>query len=374
MRHFRSRGWDIDVVAPLAHEPPCPRRRSGGTRAFRRETGRHGENVLRVPYLPHPTTRLGRFADHCFSAAASVPAAVFRCARPDVVIATVPSLPVLLAGYLTAKARNVPFVVDMRDAWPDLARDARIGSGTAKGLAETAIDAIQARSDLVVTVTRGFAEALHRRGTVRVATVSNGVDTAVVPHLPPPAARTGPLEVLYLGNHGESQGLDVVIEAAALAGGTVHLTMVGHGVRRRELVALADSLDAPVTFHEPVRGARVMDFYRRADTCVVSLRADWTSFEMTIPSKTYELLAIGRHVTGIVQGEARSVIEQAAGGDIVPADAAAVAALWKELAEDRSRLRTGASGRDWVRRNASVEALAGQYMTLLADVAGRRRS
>ena len=376
IRTFRELGWDIDVVAPVAHAPAgrrtLPRNEAG--RAFRTAPGRYGERIRRAPYLWHPTTRLGRLADQCFSAAGSVVAGLMG-AKPDVVIATVPSLPILGAGYAVARLRGVPFVADMRDAWPDIARDARIIQGSAKSIAERGIVAIQDRAELVVTVTLGFAATLRARGVRNVATITNGIDTSARELLPPPAAEADRLEVLYLGNHGESQRLETVIRAAALAGDAVRLSMVGHGVQRRRLMALAEALKAPVEFHEPAQGsAAVMGFYRRADTCVVSLRDDWKSFETTIPSKTYEVLAVGRHVTGIVLGEAKQIIQESKAGDIVPSDPAAIAALWKELAADRSRLLTGSSGRDWVEANANVESLGRAYAGLLAAVAAENRS
>ena len=375
IRTFRELGWDVEVIAPVAHSSgrrTLSRKEAG--RAFRTDKGRHGETIRRAPYLYHRTTRLGRFADQCFSATCSVLAALVG-PKPDVVIATVPSLPILGAGFAVARLRGVPFVADMRDAWPDIARDARLVQGGAKSLAERAIVAIQQRAELIVTVTYGFAQTLRDRGLKNVATISNGIDTASRELLPPPPAEADRLEVLYLGNHGESQRLETVITAAAQAGDAVRLTMVGQGVHRRKLKALAEALGAPVEFHEPARGIEaVMSYYRRADTCVISLRDDWKSFETTIPSKTYEVLAVGRHVTGIVLGEAREIIEESKAGDVVRSDPADIAALWKELAQDRSRLLTGSSGRDWVEANANVESLGRAYVELLTSVVSGNRS
>ena len=100
-------------------------------------------------------------------------------------------------------------------------------------------------------------------------------------------------EALYLGNHGESQKLDVAIRASALLGDSMHLHMVGHGTQRPALEKLARELKAPVTFHPPLTGDAMLERYASADTCLVSLRDDWKSFETTVPSKTYEVLAIG---------------------------------------------------------------------------------
>lgn len=256
----------------------------------------------------------------------------------------------------------------MRDAWPDIARDARLVQGSAKSVAERVIVGIQQQADLVVTVTEGFARTLRDRGMRHVATISNGVDTAVRELLPPPPAESDQLRVLYLGNHGESQRLETVIRAAALARDYVHLTMVGHGVQRRALMELSGQLGAPVTFHEPALGTEVMEHYRAADTCVVSLRDDWKSFETTVPSKTYEVLAVGRHVTGIVLGEARDIIEASGAGTVVPSDAASIAAMWLQLHQDRSLLLTGTSGRDWVEATVNIDALAADYARLIRKV------
>ena len=174
----------------------------------------------------------------------------------------------------------------------------------------------------------------------------------------PPEPERDVFEALYLGNHGESQRLDVAIRASALVGDAMHLHLVGHGTQSPALEKLAAELGAPVTFHPPLHGQDVMDRYASADTCIVSLRDDWKSFETTIPSKTYEVLAVGRHVTAVVKGEAARIIEDAEAGDIVPSNPEAVAALWRELAADRSRLVRSEASRQWVKEHADYTQLA----------------
>ncbi|WP_253907974.1 glycosyltransferase family 4 protein [Arthrobacter sp. H20] len=371
IRSFRAAGWDVDVVAPVAHAPHGRRTlpRSVAGRPFLCSLGQYGERIRRVPFLWHRNTRLGRLGNHLFSAACTVPAALMS-KKPDVVVVTVPSLPILGAGYVVSRMLKRPLVVDMRDAWPDIARDARLVQGSAKGVVERIIMAIQDRAELVVTVTHGFARTLRARGLRNVATVTNGVDLRGLDKLSPPAMESDRLEVLYLGNHGESQRLDVPIRAAALVGRQMRLTMVGNGVQKGELMQLAQELDAPVEFHQPVHGPDVMGFYGRTDSCIVSLRDDWKSFETTIPSKTYEVLSLGRHVTGIVLGEARKILEDAESGHVVTSSPEKLAEMWRGLHADRSLLQVNGAGRAWVENNADVESLAQNYIDLLAEVAG----
>lgn len=364
---FRGRGWDVDVVTPIAHFPEGRRQlpRDLAGHAFGRQRGPHGESVRRVPYVPHTgTAHAARLVDQVVSAVLSIPAGLLG-ARPDVLVVTAPSLPILLAGYVVARLRRVPLVVEMRDAWPDLARDARLVQGTAKSLVERVVEFVQNRAELVVAVTDGFAQTLRDRGVGPVVTISNGLDLGRVPSLPPPDPGHRPLRALYLGNHGESQRLDVLIRASALVGDDMELHLVGHGTQRPALQQLARQLDAPVFFHESVHGAEVLERYAAADTCIVSLRDDWKSFETTVPSKTYEVLAIGRHVTAVVKGEAERIIRGAETGDVVPSDPRAIAALWRRLAADRTLLQTSGAGRRWVSENADHRELADRYARVL---------
>ncbi|MCU1574773.1 MAG: glycosyltransferase WbuB [Micrococcaceae bacterium] len=376
---FVGAGWAVDVVTPVAHFPEGRRslaRRQAGE-PFRAQRGEYGERILRVPYLRHDGhSRLSRFIDQMFSAAMSVPVALLRH-RPDVVLVTAPSLPTLGAGFVLAKLRGAPLVVEMRDAWPDLARDARLVEGSVKGVAERVVEFIQHRANLVVTVTEGFAATLRARGVQHVVTVSNGVDLDSLPHLQPPPLERSTFEALYLGNHGESQRLESLIRASALVGDSMHLRFVGHGTQRPKLMELARELQAPVTFYPSLQGEDVIERYAAADTCIVSLRDDWKSFETTVPSKTYEVLAIGRHVTAVVLGEAERIVRESGAGDVVPSQPEAIAALWRELAVDRGRLIGNGAGRQWVKEHADYGRLSVQYLDHLAALLntgrGRRR-
>lgn len=369
VKELDSAGWQVDVVTPVAHTPhgrrELPPKLAG--HAFRRQIGKHSELIRRVPYLRHGNSHIAKFIDQCFSALFAIPLGLLT-RRSDVLLVTAPSLPMLGAGYAVSRLRKVPLIVEMRDAWPDLARDARLVQGNVKSLAERAVDFVQRRADLVVTVTEGFAETLRDRGMHNVATVSNGVLLDALPVLEPPALEKPVFEALYLGNHGKSQRLEVAIQAAALVGDSMHLHMVGHGVQKPALERLARDLKAPVTFHDSLHGQEVMDRYASADTCIVSLRDDWKSFQTTVPSKTYEVLALGRHVTGIVLGEAARILRDADAGDIVPSNPEAVAQLWRELAADRGKLVRGADSRQWVKNHADYPLLAARYMDLIRSL------
>lgn len=361
-------GWEVDVITPAANARHTPvEQMSVGAFTMKPQRGPAGEAVRRTPYLLLRNSRVGRFLSDAVSSMMMVPRAV-AAPRPDVVLATVPALPVICAGWLAARLRRAPLVVDMRDAWPELAREAEVRAGPAGRLMEAAVTSVQRRAELVVTVTAGFAERLRGRGVDRVETISNGVTLEQIPQLEHRRRRAGELRVAYLGNHGESQALETVIRAVRriVERGEVEVTLrlVGFGTQKDQLKALAEGCPA-VEFHDAVHGEQVWEHYRWADTALVSLRTDWASFAWTVPSKTFELMGLGKHITATVTGEAAEILSHAENVSVVDSSVEALSETFTELARDPESTPVCRTGRRWVAEHADLPRLGERYSALL---------
>lgn len=347
-------GFEIDVVTPQADPRHTPQ---DGSSAHQSGLGEWGESITRLPQLSWLTgSRNGRFLASIVHAAISVPASWLR-PKPDVLVATVPALPYVVPAWLISKLRRVPLVLEMRDAWPDLAHESGVSAGPLGTVMEKTVVHAQRSAALIVTVTKGFADRLRERGLNDVVTVENGVRLEETFPLAPRERSQGELHVLYLGNHGESQNLETAIEAASLARRscpTIKVRFVGSGTQREILEQLNRSLGEPVEMVGSVFGSSVREQYRWADTCVVSLRDDWPSFAWTVPSKTYEILAIGRHITALVTGETADLLATTGSANIVNADATEIAALWCRLADDPSSTTTNQRARGWMEQRGNL--------------------
>ena len=191
IRHLRERRWAVSVVCPVAHNSAGPDfDRSTQGRAWRKQAGFLGEVIYRVPFLQLGERRLCKLADQVVSALGSIARGVLTGSQ-DVVVVTAPSLPLLGSALLIARLKRRPLVVEMRDAWPNLAEDASLLRGGSKSLINRAVEYVQNRADVVVTVTEGFAESLRQRGVRHVVTVRNGIMMERTPLLPPPRTPPG---------------------------------------------------------------------------------------------------------------------------------------------------------------------------------------
>lgn len=370
---MRNHGWQVNVVTPRSTAQPVET--SARDRFGLAERGIHGEYIRSYPSMKKPNHIAGKIIKNALDGVLMLPVALLR-ARPNVVIATVPALPTMFIGYAVASIFRRPLLLEMRDAWPDLISDSRILRWKwLTSLAHRAVRAVQRRATFVVTVTDGFAGILVGDGVRAVRTIHNGISTRNFEPLPKSSEREdSKLHVLYLGNLGESQGLESVLLASTMVAEEVEVRIVGGGTAAERLQRYAERIGAIVDFRDPARGNALLAHYQWADTCVVSLRDDWASFNHTIPSKIYELLAMDRHITGIVKGEAAQIITDAGAGDIVDHDPHHIADLWLELLADTGRLDVGTTGREWVFEKASLEKLGEKYVELISGIAGRERN
>lgn len=377
-------GHEVDVIAPPPHYPD-----GRSTRTHRElasgshQVGPHGGRVHRVSYLPHNGRIFRRTLDHAWVAIASARRARALSQKsalaPDVVVATAPAIPTLIAGRAVARRLAVPLVVEMRDAWPDLvSHTPGLGPrgllGALKRALHVWITDVQRGADVVVTTTERFAAILEERGISRPTVIRNGTDPERYAPIGPASHEHPELRVLYMGTVGRSQGLDLLVRAAARLrdrGVPIEVRIIGAGADARRLAALNAALGSPVDLRAAVPGPEVFEHYQWADTCVVSLR-DWKPFAWTVPSKLYELLATGKHVTAIVAGEAADLVRETGSGSLVaPGDLDQLVRLWDALARDRSRLETSDRGRQWAKENVSYDAIATRYLELLEAASAR---
>src|SRR5699024_8262165 len=101
-------------------------------------------------------------------------------------------------------------------------------------------------------------------------------------------------------------------------------------------------------FYPKKDAAELLEFYQWADTALVHL-ASWEPLKRAVPSKTYELMEIGLHITGVVSGETSELIRYLNAGSVVPpSNPDALAELWIELALAPDNFETKGAAREWV--------------------------
>lgn len=377
-RFWVQRGHPVDVVTtfpnhPLGRIPPEYTGRAWSTEWL------DGMRVLRCWLYAVPNRGVGRRGlDHLSFMLTSVLFGLPRLRKVDVVIASSPTLFSGLSGWVMSRIRGVPFVLEVRDLWPEAIVDLglmRRGSFSVRVL-ESLARFLYYQAALVVVVTEAFAERLTVEGVPRskIAVIPNGADTRFFAPRQNDTARAelernGRFVVAYVGSHGLSHGLHVVLDAAALQPEVTYL-LVGDGADRERLLQQRDRRGLRnVVMRPSVPKAEVPRVYAEADACLVPLR-DVPIFETFVPSKLFEVLAAGRPVIGAVRGEARQILERSGAALLVePERGDQLAAAVERLRGDAGLCeRLAQAGRSFAVQQYDRDALAQRYLELLQEV------
>ena len=373
-------GHRVSVVTGVPNHPggkPYPGYRNA---MYQTETI-DGVEIIRLGTFMAPNEGILRRLLNYLSYLAAVVLNMFRLPRADVVISTSPQFFAGLAGAVVATLQRRPWVLEIRDIWPESI--AAVGA-MKRGVGLRAIEAIEAwayrRADQVVVVSPAFVPHVTERGPLRrpAAIIENGVDLGVFPGAkaaegtPVPTGLEGRVVFGYIGTHGMAHALETVLRAAALTADDDRIgwLLVGSGAERERLVALKGALglhNLVMLDHQP-RSAMPRVWSSIDVSLVVLRRSD--VFLRVIPSKMFEAMAMSRPIILCVDGEARRIVEFGECGVFIPPeDPGALATAARTMVEDPTlRARLGAAGARFVRANYDRTVLADRYMAVINGV------
>jgi colanic acid biosynthesis glycosyl transferase WcaI len=292
--------------------------------------------------------------------------------KVDGVLAMSPPLTLGLTGWFTKIIRRAPLVFNIQDVFPDAAiQTGAISNKRIIAAAKWLERMSYQRSDAVVLLSQdlrtNIANKIDKKFHQRLHVIPNFVDTsAITPQDRMTTYRRelgigDQLVVMYAGNVGFSQSLNLVVDAAARFP-DIAFVINGDGAARKKLEEDCAQL-ANVYFgdYQPIE--RLNEVLATGDIHLVPLRAGLAS--VSVPSKSYSILAAGRPMLAAIDPgtEIPNMLEQSGAGVAVePDNSAAFIEALSQLVSKRNQLHEmGASGRTWVETHASPASVAAQY-------------
>ena len=292
--------------------------------------------------------------------------------KVDGVLAMSPPLTLGLTGWFTKIIRRAPLVFNIQDVFPDAAiQTGTISNKNIIAAAKWLERVSYQRSDAVVLLSQdlrtNIANKIDAKHHHRLHVSPNFVDTvAITPQHRMTAYRNelgigDQLVVMYAGNVGFSQSLNLVVEAAAKFP-EIAFVINGDGAARKKLQEDCAQL-ANVHFgdYQPIE--RLSEVLATGDIHLVPLRTGLAS--VSVPSKSYSILAAGRPMLAAIDPntEIPNMLQQSGAGVAVNPDngPAFIEALGRLISNRDQLSEMGAKGRKWVETHASPASVAAQY-------------
>lgn len=349
-----------------------------------------GASVLRVPVVPRGKGTNPRLAANFLSFPASATVlGVGAIRKPiDVVLAYQPSpVTVAIPALALGKRLDAPVLMWIQDIWPDTLRATGVLSdGLLLRLAGRLISRIHRAMDCLLVQSPAFQQVLERQGVApaKITYLPNWAEDHFKPIAVPttaPERRELPegSVVMFAGNIGVAQGLDVLLGAAERLRDVrdLHWVVLGDGRQASWLRhEISQRRLGNVHFLGPRSPESMPVWFSLADALLVTLKPD-PIYALTIPSKVQAYLASGRPILASLDGVGAQEVEAAGAGLTSPAgDADALAAITLRLYHLRQgeRAAMGERARAYYGRNFDRQLLIERLEDVLRDAVRARVS
>lgn len=373
-------GYQVTVICGVPHYAQAERYAQLYPRKLNHEY-RSGVDLYRVSVVSTPKKGFGRRLLYHFSFNWNVTLASLRIKKPDVIIGNGPVLWSGLPLLVKAIIPKIPFIYTVFDIYPDvLERLGMIKSRWVTNLIRGVEKIFYRKSSSIVVLSKGIKENL----------VSYGIDEKKIHIIPScvdidlfmPRTDHNPLKenwglqkkfvVLYAGNVGFSQGLETVLDAAAILSkkSRIEFVIVGDGVNLETLKQKARNDDLHnVQFHEFLPYQEVPDLYAAADACLVTMKPELVV--ESVPSKTYTIMASGKPVVATVhiESEVGYLLQEANCGICVPPkDSQALSeAILRLYSNKEQRQVMAENSRKYAVQHFSRKVAASRYSDLIDE-------
>lgn len=304
-----------------------------------------------------------------------------RVKKIDLVIGTSPPIFQAVSAWVISLLRRKPFLLEVRDLWPDFAIDLDIlRNFILVRLSRWLEQFLYARATHIVVNSPAYKDVLVKKGVrkEKISVIPNGVD----PEMFNPSKNGEKVRqqlrlnrkftVTYAGALGLANDIPTVLRAAHLLRNNkkIHFLFVGDGNNRSKLEKLAQELKLPnVTFAGAFPKSQMAEILAASDICVATLK-DIPMFRTTYPNKVFDYMAAGRAVVLAIDGVIRKVVESASCGIFVqPGNEFELAGAVKQLFRNPQKAREmGLKGRRYVSKHFNRNQQADQFLKLIEEL------
>jgi glycosyltransferase involved in cell wall biosynthesis len=299
----------------------------------------------------------------------------------DLVMGTTPPLFQALSAWWVAFWRHKPYLLEVRDLWPDFAIDMGvIKNPIVIWLARGLENFLYKRAAKILVNSPAYPEIIEKKGIRKdkIVFIPYGTDI----HMFSPKVDGSKVRkdlgiqkeflVVYTGALGQANDIETVLRAAVLLKQqkNIKIALFGDGKQREKLEANAKRLKLNNAIFAGSRPKKEMpSVVASADACLAILD-DIPMFRTTYPNKVFDYMAAGKPTILVIDGVIREVIEKSKGGIFVePGSAEKLAQSILTLSQNpQAGKKMGLSARDYLVKNFDREQQMQKTIRFLEDL------
>ena len=278
-----------------------------------------------------------------------------RLPAPDVVMTSIQPLFGGYAAMLLARRWKKPFLLEIRDLWPDALVVKKVISNWQAWPLQKMAKSLYFGADRVVSLTPGIKTELLKKGVPAelLDVFPNGFDKNTYDFPDDTRSKTrarlgwgNQFVAVYTGTHTEVTAIDVIVRAAASLRHRqdIRIDLFGSGQSKAGAMSLAQKMGLDnIFFHDPVPKSQIPSILAGADLGIMTLFHS-PLIHIYFENKFIDYMGAGKPIAAAMEGVQAEIITKNSLGRVVPAfdyeglgrlisDAADNSAEWRKMAE-----------------------------------------
>ncbi|OPY68135.1 MAG: putative glycosyl transferase [Syntrophorhabdus sp. PtaU1.Bin050] len=317
-----------------------------------------------IPYSKNNIFRVLNMLSYSYRAYSQ--ALMLKAEKPDLIIGSSVHLFAVYAAQKVAGKLKIPFVMEVRDLWPQTLIDMGVPKYHPFIVLLAGLERfLYKKAEKIITLLPKAHEYIEQIRVPRdkIVWIPNGVDAERSEKPKDLQANSGKFTVTYAGAIGKANNLDVLLQTALLLRDdypAIRFCIVGNGPEKSRLVALSEDLSLNnVEFRDTQPKEKIYEILGASNALFFNLK-DSPVFRYGISSnKLFDYLASGKPTIFSCKAGNNPVQEAGAGVTVSPENpketANAILQLYNMSEEERVRM--GRNGIDHVYENYSIRVL-----------------
>lgn len=335
-----------------------------------------GAKIERVKVLPRGKTPLGLLLN-CYTFVAAGKKWVKKCNEKydAIYVFEVSPVTVGLPAVAYKEKFGTPVYFNVQDLWPENVEIVLgIHNPLVIGVINKIVDKIYAASDKILCSSSSFVRNIAERGVSEDKLVF-WPQFCSEPELEevkkPEQYSDENFNIVFAGNIGEAQGLDLLVDAAEKLKDTkVKWYLVGDGRAKERLEKrVKDSgLEDKVIFVGKMSEQEANRYIHFADCAYLSFKKN-KLFDMTLPAKLQSYMACGTPIIAAAGGESANVIAEAECGFVCEQETDALVNLIKgQVLESKVLPEMGENARKYYEAHFSMDSVIDTLEGLMKEI------
>ncbi len=272
--------------------------------------------------------------------------------------------PILMGypGMIYAKKKRKPLLLYCCDIWPESVK-VLLKSETSLvfRIIKRISTSIYQSADKIIIQSKGFAdyfESLHKISRNKIKYIPQFSESSYLEENF--KLENGIVDFVFLGNIGIAQDIETILKAIEInkdiLGYKMHFVGEGSYLDEAKQIVKQKKLEDKVIFYGRRSFEEMPQFYKLADVCLVTLKAD-SLISMTLPSKVQGYMAAGKPILAALNGTAKQIIEEAQCGLCVnTSNAVELAQAMRKMIDSQFMFEQyGKNARNYYRKNFTKE-------------------